>query len=232
MCGRYVEVSSPQDLAPLFHASVAYESAEGWRPSWNIAPTTNVLGVATERSGERVIHEFRWGLVPSWAKDLGGGARAFNARAESVASKPTFRSAFRSKRLILPADLFYEWSHIPAEHKQPYAFRRSDGQPLAFAGLYEWWRDRSLGDKAPWLASCTLITTAAGPDMDGIHDRQPVVLEPDTWGLWLDRKVTDEHELQGLLVPSPAGTLNKHRVGKAVGNAQNDGPELIEEPAS
>jgi putative SOS response-associated peptidase YedK len=230
MCGRYVEVSSPQDLASLFRASLAPE-VEDWKPSWNIAPTREVLGVAVEhKTHDRVVHEFRWGLVPSWAKDLSGSARTFNARAESVATKPTFRAAFGSKRLIVPADSFYEWSHVPAERRQPYAFQRADGQPLAFAGLYEFWRDRSR-ENAPWVSSCTVITTDAGADMASIHDRQPVVLEPDVWDLWLDPGSSDREELEALLVASPAGTLVGHRVGRAVGRSDVDGPELVEEVA-
>lgn len=176
MCGRYVEVSSPKDLAPLFEATVAPELEGSWRPSWNISPTRSVLGVANEhKTGERMIHEFRWGLVPSWAKELSAGARTFNARAEGVAVRPSYRASFKSKRAIVPADAFYEWSHRPDEAKQPYAFERSDGTPLAFAGLYDFWRDKNLGEEAPWVASATIITTGAGPDMDGIHDRQPLV---------------------------------------------------------
>ena len=230
MCGRYVEVTIPSELAGIFRATVASEVENTWRPSWNIGPTRSVPGVVVEhKSGDRVIHEFRWGLVPSWANDVSSSARTFNARAESVATKPTFRSAFRSKRAIVPADCFYEWSHIPAERKQPYAFRRSDGAPLAFAGLYEFWRDKSLGDDALWLASCTIITTDAGTDIAGIHDRQPVILEPNVWDLWLDPAVSDRDELEALLVPSPEGTLLKYRVGKTVGRSDVDGPDLAEE---
>lgn len=232
MCGRYVEVSRPSELAGIFRATVASEVDETWRPSWNIAPTRSVLGVVVEhKTAERVIHEFRWGLVPSWAKDLTVGTKTFNVCAESVATKPSFRAAFRSKRLLVPADSFYEWSHIPAEHKQPYSFRRADGEPLAFVGLYEFWRDKAAGEEAPWLASCTIITADAGSDMSRIHDRQPVILEPDTWDLWLDPEVTDREELEALLVPSVAGTLVKHEVGRQVGRSTVDGPELIAEVA-
>lgn len=228
MCGRYVEVSTPEELAPLFRASLAPEVHE-WKPSWNIAPTREVLGVVVEHTThDRVIHNFRWGLVPSWAKEPNRGRPTFNARAESVAAKPMFRASFRRKRLIVPADSFYEWSHVPAEHRQPYLFRRADGQPLAFAGLYDFWRDRSRED-AHWLSSCTIITTDAGPDMGGIHERQPVILNPDSWDLWLDPDFDDEEALRGLLHANAPGTLVRHRVGRAVGRAEMDGPELIEE---
>lgn len=132
---------------------------------------------------------------------MSGSTRTFNARAESVATKPTFRAAFGSKRLIVPADSFYEWSHVPAERRQPYAFQRADGPPLAFAGLYEFRRDRSRED-APWVSSCTVITTDAGADMAGIHDRQPVVLEPDVWDLWLDPGSSGREELEACSSPA------------------------------
>jgi len=165
--------------------------------------------------------------------------RTFNARAETVASKPSFRSAFSSRRLAVVADGFYEWRQGPGTGKQPYYFTRADGRPLALAGLWEVWRGGpaerggAAGDagdpgERPALRTCTVITTAAGPDMGDIHHRMPVVLEPEVLDEWLDPDNRDKPELESLLVASAAGTLVHRAVGRSVGNVRNDGPELIE----
>ena len=143
--------------------------------------------------------------------------------AETLATKPMFRTAFRKSRILIPADAFYEWERLDPKRKQPYAFTRADGAPMVFAGLREWWRDAGGHE----LNTATIITTEAGPDMP-IHDRQPVVLEPENWELWLDPSCTDVDRLQPLLVPTASGTLVHHPVGKQVGNVRNDGPELLE----
>jgi putative SOS response-associated peptidase YedK len=171
--------------------------------------------------------------VPSWAKDPNMGNRTFNARAETVASKPSFRAAFTARRLAVVADGFYEWKPGPGKVKQPYYFTRADGQPLALAGLWEqWWggpaSEPSDGGR-PALRTCTVITTEAGPDMGDIHHRMPVVLEPEVIEEWLDPANCDKPELEALLVPSPGGTLVHRAVARGVGNVRNDGPELIEE---
>jgi putative SOS response-associated peptidase YedK len=218
------------------------------QPHWNVAPTNTVLGLsqASPRSGEQglVLRSYRWGLVPPWSKSLAQGSRMFNARAESVASAPSFRSAFRSHRVAVIADGYFEWRKAaPASRRhgalssgarragpgQPYYFTRRDGQPLAFAGLYAYWRDPARdADEEAWLRSCTIVTTVAGPDLDGIHDRMPVVLDADRRGIWLDRDGADEAELQALLVPAPHGTLVRHPVDRRVGNVANDDPGLLE----
>ena len=186
----------------------------------------------------RELGRYRWGLVPSWAKDPSMATRTFNARAETVASKPAFRSAFTSRRLAVVADGFYEWRQGPGSGKQPYYFTRADGMPLALAGLWEVWRggpaERGERDgegdagERPALRTCTVITTSAGPDMEDIHHRMPVVLEPEVLDEWLDPDNRDKPELESLLAASPAGTLIHRAVGRSVGNVRNDGPELIE----
>jgi putative SOS response-associated peptidase YedK len=181
----------------------------------------------------RELGRYRWGLVPSWAKDPGVGSRMFNARAETVASKPSFRAAFASRRLVVVADGFYEWKPGVASTKRPYYFTRADGRPMALAGLWEqWWggpdgTDAGAADR-PILRTCTVITTEAGSDMGDIHDRMPVVLEDDTLDEWLDPANRDKPELESLLVPSVTGTLVHRPVGTAVGNVRNDGPELTD----
>ena len=225
MCGRFTIASSPQRLLTAFGAEAEEGLEDQFAPSWNVAPPRPGLGVTAEE-GRRVLGRFSWGLVPSWAKDPSMAARTFNARAETVATKPTFRSAFAARRLLVPADPgFYEWSKNPADLRTPYLFCRVDDEPMAFAGLWEVWRP---GPGEPWRRSLTIITTDAGADVAPVHPRQPVVLERDAWDLWLDRHA-ERDELEGLLVAGPAGVLRRVRVSRAVGNAANDTPELIEE---
>ncbi len=221
MCGRIALYDDPDHLARLLDAGVDPEVLAAWKPAWNVAPTDSILG-GSERHGQRTLRSYRWGLVPSWSKspDMKG---TFNARAESVATKPTFRTAFRKGRILVPVDAFYEWARLGPKDKQPYAFRRADGQPIVFAGLREWWR----GDDGTELNTATIITTVAGPDMP-IHNRQPVVLDQVDWDHWLDPGVTNPGDLEPLLVPTTEGTLVHHPVGKGVGNVRNDGPDLME----
>jgi putative SOS response-associated peptidase YedK len=242
MCGRIALYSEPDLLARIFDAQLELGLEPEARPSWNVGPMRSVLAVAEEGVADggpvhRVLGRYRWGLVPSWAKDPTMGNRTFNARAETVASKPSFRSAFTARRLVVVADGFYEWKPGPGKVKQPYYFTRADGRPLALAGLWEqWWGGPAdgradadgHGAERPALRTCTVITTEAGPDMDDIHHRMPVVLEAEVLEEWLDPANRDKPELESLLVPSPDGTLVHRAVGREVGNVRNDGPELIE----
>jgi putative SOS response-associated peptidase YedK len=212
-------------MARILGAELGEGSFTDWQPSWNVAPTREILGVS-ERKGERVLDHYRWGLVPSWAKDPAAVKSTFNARAETVATKPMFRSAFETQRILVPVDEFYEWETLSPKSKQPYAFRRADGEPIVMAGLRAWHPDV---DGQHWRTA-TIVTTVAGPDMT-IHNRQPVVLERDAWEHWLDPAVIHRDELESLLRATHAGTLVHHRVGKEVGNVNNDGPQLIEELA-
>ena len=241
MCGRISLYSDPDYLARIFDSQLGPDVDPDARPSWNVPPTESVLAVTAvgarradaAASAPVTVHRelgpYKWGFVPTWAKDVGVGSRMFNARAETVRSKPSYRSAFTARRLVVVADGFYEWK--PGGTKRPYYFTRADGRPLALAGLWEqWWGgpDARPGDDRPALRTCTIITTTAGPDMGDVHDRMPVVLEDDTLDDWLDPGNRDQPELESLLVPSPAGTLRSRPVAKEVGNVRNDGPELIE----
>jgi putative SOS response-associated peptidase YedK len=246
MCGRISLYSDPDYLARIFDAQLGPDVDPDARPSWNVPPTRSILAVADVAPGggaegvpatvHRELGRYTWGLVPSWAKDPQVGSRMFNARAETVASKPSFRSAFVARRLAVVADGFYEWKPGSGSTKRPYYFTRADGRPLALAGLWEqWWGGPeargAAGSESPALRTCTVITTGAGPDMEDIHHRMPVVLEDDTLDEWLDPANRDKPELESLLVPSPAGTLVHRPVATAVGNVRNDGPELIEDVA-
>ncbi len=238
MCGRYVLSSTIPELARLFSASFEPEEVAGWRPSWNIAPSRPVPAItaaprAAARQGaapSRALALYRWGLVPSWAPTLAFGARTFNARAETVATKPTFRAAFRSRRAVVVADAFYEWSTAADERGQPYLFARADGAPMALAGLWEAWTPPSgTGPERAPVRTCTIITAEAGPDMAGVHHRTPVVIdEGPMLDAWLDPTTASPREVEDLLRPPPAGALRRHRVGRSVGSVANDGPGLVE----
>jgi putative SOS response-associated peptidase YedK len=225
MCGRIALFTPPLRLARFLEATLAAGLDPAPPSSWNVAPTDTLFGVR-EREEGRVLDAYRWGLVPSFAPDPSVGNRMFNARAETVATKSSFRDAFQRRRLLLPVDGFYEWDHREAT-RVPHYFSRADRTPLVFAGLAEFWRDRSVPD-APWLASCTVITTTPGPDLDGLHDRMPVVLAPDAFELWLTGGDDEREALLALCAPAPAGTLVHHPVSARVGNVNNDDAELVE----
>jgi putative SOS response-associated peptidase YedK len=233
VCGRYVLATPIEELASYFAARRAPELDRLWVASYNIAPTQSVLCLVPDAGGGRLLDRYRWGLIPSWAKEAAIGSRLFNARAETVAEKASFRGAFRAQRLAVLSDGFYEWRQGPGGRRQPFFLHRTDGQPMAFAGLWESWRDpRSVDDEAAWVRSCTIITTDANPEVAPIHDRMPVVLERDVLDAWLDPQVSGRNELEALLRPAPAGTLAVRAVDRRLGDVRNNGPELIEDVAS
>jgi putative SOS response-associated peptidase YedK len=188
----------------------------------------------------RQLRVVRWGLVPFWAKDVSIGSRLINARSETVAEKPAFRRAFARRRCLLPADGYYEWmvlgggeaSDRPGKKaKQPYFIHRADGGPLAFAGLYELWRDPSVPDEDPaaWLWSTTIITTTAPDELGEIHDRMPMVIPPDSWADWLDPANSDVADLRALLAPAMVSGLTSYPVSTEVNSVRNNGPQLLEQ---
>jgi putative SOS response-associated peptidase YedK len=233
MCGRIALFTPPLRLSRLLDAALAAGIEPEGHPSWNIGPLRRLFAVS-EDDGQRTLDRYRWGLVPSWAKDPSIANRLFNARGETVAEKPSFRSAFAKRPCIIPVDGFYEWDHRDGKQKQPHFFTRVDGEPLLFAGLYERWYDPETPKDAPALQTCTVITTEPNADMDELHNRMPVVLDPSDVETWLDITDAGPEERLGLLRPAPRGTLTHYGVGKAVGSMKNDGPELIEpaEPES
>ncbi|GAA3708406.1 SOS response-associated peptidase [Zhihengliuella alba] len=224
-------------------------------PSWNIAPTQKVR-IVTGRGGGghdgsvldqavsdsavfdhaasekavsgRGLETARWGLVPIWAKSRSVGVRAINARSETVLEKPTFRSAAVKRRALVPADGYYEWSGQKGA-KIPTYLHGGDGEPLAFAGLYELWRDPEVPEGEPdaWLMTTTVLTRPATDALGHIHDRTPVIVPPGLRDDWLDPGLTDRSRIQQLIDAIPDPSLLPHRVGPAVGNVRNDGPELI-----
>lgn len=244
MCGRYASSRSPEDLVEEFEV-LDPRLDHVVPPSYNVAPTDEVYAVmeravkdADGKPTDEVVRQLRvlrWGLVPSWAKDEKIGSRMINARMETVAEKPAFRKAFASRRCILPADGYFEWyetQQLTARgkpRKQPFFITPGDGSSLAMAGLYEIWRDPSVADPdAPggFRWTCTVITTEATDDLGRIHDRMPVVVEPDDRKAWLDPH-TPADRLQALLHPAQQTGLTAFPVSTAVGNVANNGPELV-----
>jgi putative SOS response-associated peptidase YedK len=229
MCGRYVSSSSADEIAKYFGVD-AIGDAE-LDANYNVAPTAGVYAVA-ERDGVRSLDAYRWGLVPSWAKDPGIGNKMINARAETIATKNAYRSAFKRKRCIIPVDGFYEWTKIEGEdRKQPLYIYRADGDMMGFAGLYETWQAKTedgsyFGDV---LSSTTIITGEPNDKMAQVHHRMPVILPPDAWAQWLDPTNQDADALSALLVPAPNDLIEMHPVSTEVNNARNKGSHLIEE---
>ena len=242
MCGRYASARSRVELLEEFGVTRDRVDAD-LRPDYNVAPTKSVYAVLTrpERDDQAIARELRvvrWGLVPSWAKDPAIGGRLINARAETVAEKPAFRAAFARRRCLLPADGYYEWQQPPAGtkgRKQPYFICRPDRRPLAFAGLYELWRDRSVPEQDPagWLWTAAIITTTAPDELGEIHDRMPMVIDPGAWADWLDVAGTGVSDALALLAPAAATGLTSYPVSLAVNSVRNNGPDLVEraEPA-
>jgi putative SOS response-associated peptidase YedK len=227
VCGRYVTVSSPTLLAERFDVTELRPVGD-LEPNYNVAPRADVPVIA-ERHGERVLDVLRWGLIPSWAKDTSIGDRLINARGEKLTTSNAFKRAFERRRCIVPADGFYEWQAITGQRiKQPWFFRRRDGEPLAFAGLWEIWHDRSVGDKAPRVRTCTIITTTPNELVAPIHDRMPVALPEASWDTWLSVDNRDTATLSQLLVPMPADELESWTVSTLVNKADNNGPELLD----
>ena len=225
MCGRFVSSSPPDQLAKYFDVEALGESLLD--PNYNVAPTNDVYAVL-ESGGVRRMEPLHWGLVPFWAKELKIGNRMINARSETAATKNAFRSAFKKRRCIVPADGFFEWQKIEgSKTKQPYYIHRRDEEPLAFAGLWEVWRGPDRDWDEP-VTSCTILTTSANETMEKIHDRMPVILPPSAYDQWLDRDDDDVETLGKLLIPAPPSLLTMHTVATDVNKVQNKGPELIE----
>lgn len=223
MCGRFVSATPADQVAAYFGARSPEALLE---PNHNVAPTNDIYAVLAD-GGVRHLDAFHWGLVPSWAKDATIGSRMINARAETVADKSTYKPAFRRRRCIIPVDGFYEWARVPgAKARQPFFIHRPDGEPYAFAGLWETWRGADK-DQAP-LRSCTIITTTPNEEMAKIHHRMPVVLPPSAWDEWLDRENEDIDTLGRLLVPCPAHLITLRPVSTAVNNVRNRGDSLLE----
>ena len=215
MCGRFAFYSPAEATAALFGATGTVDL----KPRYNIAPTQFIAAVRRNEENANELATFRWGLVPFWAKDPSIGNRMINARAETVAEKPSFRNAYRKRRCLILADGFYEW-HTEGGVKVPYFISLASGEPCAFAGLWETWQSK---DAEETLQTTTIVTTAANDFLSRLHHRMPVVLEPETAGRWLegDMQLLDEAAAAG-----PA--MQAWPVDRKVNNARNESPDLAD----
>ena len=222
MCGRFALARDPKQLARYFGAALPPDLP----PRYNVAPSQNIPILRQEEEGRHFVMA-HWGLVPSWAKDSKvGGYSTINARAETVATKPAFRAAFRQRRGIIPADGFYEWQALPnAKTKQPWFITLKNDEPLAFAGLWEDW----TSPEGEVLESCCIIVTTANDLMRPIHDRMPVILDPSNWETWLDPTNKDQTTLLALLQPYPAKAMMAWPVSTHVNNPRHDAPDCREQ---
>lgn len=239
MCGRYATSRTPADLDRAFSATLG-DGAADLEADYNMAPTKDapiVIARAAEEpdsSPEREVLAARWGLVPSWAKDPKIGNRMINARSETVAEKPAFKRAFARRRALVPADGYYEWytSDDPdaprtkggKPAKQPFFITPKDGNVLAMAGLYEFWRADA---DSPWLVTFTILTTTATDELGHLHERMPFLVEPDAWDSWLDPSPRDGGSALDLLVPAAPGRLDAWPVSTDVNSVKNNGPDLV-----
>ena len=218
MCGRFALFTPAGELAGQFGVEIGGDLP----PRYNIAPTQPVAAVRLRAGdGEREFIFLRWGLIPSWAKDMGIGSRLINARSESVTEKPSFRAAFKRRRCLIPADGFYEWRRL-GEGKQPYFIRAREGRPFALAGLWERWHT-SDGSA---IESCTILTTTPNELVERLHNRMPVVIAPEDYESWLDPGTRPEEGLH-LLRPYPAEKMSAYPVSSFVNNPRNEGPQCI-----
>ena len=254
MCGRFVSSSPPDELARYFDVDATAEQVLDQEPNYNTAPTNDVFVVYEDGSSRR-LDSFRWGLIPRWAKDPSIGNRMINARAETVATKGAFKSALAKRRCIIPVDGFYEWRKVPGQKtKQPFFIHRPDGEPFAFAGLWEEWTGSPGGKKgtgngadadeageagdandagdepAPiTIRSATIITGTPNEKMAEIHDRMPIILPPSAWDAWLSPDENDLDTLGKFLVPAPASLIEFHPISTEVNNVRNKGEHLTHE---
>ncbi|MFW5416606.1 SOS response-associated peptidase [Nocardiopsis sp. CNT-189] len=274
MCGRFAQARNLHDLQLAFDipgaapgpagGGPAMPPLEELEPDYNISPGKSVQAVLGTPPGRRGpdaprgpqgVGTFRWGLIPSWAKDAAVGYKMINARSETVADKPAFRDALRRRRCLLPATAYYEWQYLPdaapgtaeagtspatdpahrrrkaKSRKRPFSVGYPDGSPLALAGLFERWRDPALPDDHPaaWVWSCTVVTTEARGGLAGIHERMPVVLPPEEWDAWLD-PASGWDAVRGAMDATPVGGLELREVSTAVNSIKNNGPALLDPP--
>lgn len=217
MCGRFIQITAGEPLAERFELP----AIPAVTPRYNLAPSQPVGVIRVAAEGQREWVALRWGLVPAWSPEPRTAYSTFNARAETVADKPTYRHAFRRRRCLIPADGFYEWRPV-GKRKQPYCIAPTDDELFAFAGLWERWeRDETV------VESCTIVVTTANATIAPLHDRMPVILALADEARWLDPALTDPAILQPLLVPCAPERLRVWPVGTAVNRPSSEGPDLM-----
>jgi putative SOS response-associated peptidase YedK len=226
MCGRYRLSRRKQILEKYFDSA---DWQEDWNPRFNIAPTQPVPVI--RQNPKKAVREttlMRWGLIPSWAKDSSASAQMINARSETASAKPAFREPLKSRRCLIPADGFYEWLRT-AKAKQPYCFEVNDGELFAFAGLWDGWRDPN----GNWIRTCSILTTTPNAVTAAVHERMPVILDPDSYDLWLDPGMNDVTAASELLKPYDARFMRSYPISTRVNHVANDDAECSKpmEPA-
>jgi putative SOS response-associated peptidase YedK len=219
MCSRFSQTTPPDAVRRWF----GYKNQPNFPPRYNIAPSQPIPVVRQTREKGREFVLMRWGLIPSWVKDPNDFAMLINARSETAAEKPSFRSAIRHRRCLIPADGFYEWTG-PRGSKRPFHIHRVDGGLIAFAGLWEHW----LGADGSEMESATILTTDANAEVAPLHGRMPVMIDPDDFDAWLDCDRVPATEVQELLQPAPDGTLEAVEVHPRVNNPRVDEPGVLE----
>lgn len=236
MCGRMTLTRSGNEIAAYFAEIMTETTGAGelsplvepdghpLRPRYNISPSQEIATVLLEEGAGLRLDWKIWGLVPSWSKQPDRGGRLFNARSETVAEKPSFRSAFKHRRCLIPADGFYEWTPRNRGH-EPFYFTATGAPMLVFAGLFEVWH----GDGGEVIDSCTLLTTDSNPDLADVHHRMPVTLTAEGARTWLDPSSAPD-ALVALTAPPPAGTLTRRAVARTVNDPRHEGPECLEPP--
>lgn len=222
MCGRLVIDLSPEMITEIY--GIIKKIDRELNPRYNVVPSQTIPIVREDVEGSRELTFVRWGLIPSWAKDISIGNSLINARAETAAEKPSFRSAFKRRRCVIPAGGFYEWQRQDGKRKQPWYFRMADGSPVSIAGLWEHWQ----GSDGQVIESCSILTTSANELMAPIHDRMPVILIHEDHATWLNPKLTDGAPLKALCRPCPADLLSAYPVSPRVNSPKNDTADCIE----
>jgi putative SOS response-associated peptidase YedK len=218
MCGRYRLSRRKQIIAEHFDA---ISDADDWVPRYNIAPTQPVLVIRQNPTEPtRHLSQMRWGLVPSWSKDMSGAVKIVNARSETAHTLPAFRDAMKYRRCLVPADGFYEWKRS-GNANQPFCFEVGKGNLFAFAGLWEGWKDAN----GSWIKTCTILTTTPNALASPIHDRMPVILDSDDYDVWLDPDLKDVSAVSEFLKPFNASAMRCYPVSSRVNNVQNDNKE-------
>lgn len=256
VCGRYASAAGLEEIVESLDVDLDLSAEPGrgvlrapqeppaGAPDYNMAPTKQAPVVLTRapRGGDgmprRQLRLLTWGLVPSWASAPSVGTRMINLRAETLLAKPSFARIALARRALVPALGWYEWQHSPTAtdskghpRRQPFFIRRDDGDVVAMAGVYEFWRDRAVADAddpQAWLTTFAVLTIAAEAGIDRIHDRQPLVLDRGQWAGWLDPEATDVDRIAPLLLGEAAGRFTAYPVGRAVGNSRVNGPQLLD----
>jgi putative SOS response-associated peptidase YedK len=215
MCGRY-RLSRRKQIVEAHFSSVSH-----WNPRYNIAPTQPIPIIRQNpKTPVRELSLLRWGLIPSWAKDSSGAAKMINARSETAGTKPAFRDALKLRRCLIPADGFYEWQKTGKE-KQPYCFEIADGELFAFAGIWDHWRDPNSNS----VGTCSILTTSPNAETSAVHDRMPVILNPDSYDIWLDPGMRDVTTASELLKPYDAQFMRCYPISTRINHVANDDEE-------